>query len=255
MWIDSHAHLYDLDDQALSLAMQACIAAGVSFVLNTGTSIDTSRKSLAQCNKYKNLGAVVGISPFDAASIPESWDMHLEGILSDEHVMAIGETGLDATNPGYPDIGLQLPLLETHLELARKHDLPVVLHSRGSEERVARLCMERGVKKAMFHCFTGDLAALKTLLDGGYYVSFSGIITFANSPVRTCVEYAPLDRILIETDSPYLAPIPFRGKKNQPAWAAQVGKKVAEIKKLDEEETARAITENFKRLFSALPII
>jgi TatD DNase family protein len=253
MWIDSHAHLYDLDDQVLSFAVQSCASAGVSFVLNTGTSIDTSRKVLVQCKQHKNLGAVAGISPFDAASLPEAWDKQLEGLLSDAHVMALGETGLDATNPGYPDIRLQLPLLETHLELARKHDLPVILHSRGSEARVARLCMERGIEKAMFHCFTGDVAALKMLLDAGYYASFSGIITFTNSPVRACVEYAPLDRILIETDSPYIAPVPFRGKKNQPAWVAQVGKKMAEIKKLDEEETALALSENFKKLFGALP--
>jgi TatD DNase family protein len=249
MWIDSHAHLYDLDGQSLTSALHACESEKISLIVNTGTSLSSSRTVLAQISRHKELFAVVGISPFDAGSLPDDWNSQLEGMLENERIIALGETGLDSTNPRYPDIQSQLPLFEGQLELAQRHDLPVILHSRGSESRVADMCAGRGIKKAMFHCFTGDIPALKRILDAGYYVSFSGIITFPNTPVSACVEYAPIDMILIETDSPYLAPVPFRGKKNQPAWASYVGKKVAEIKKMDEKETANALAENFKRLF------
>jgi TatD DNase family protein len=255
MWIDSHAHLYDLDEPSLSAAVNAVEAAGVLRVVNTATSLATSTTVIAQCRRNKNLSAVVGISPFDAESLPDSWYGQLEILASGRHILAIGETGLDSTSPRYPDTRLQLPVFEGQLDIAKKRDLPVILHSRGSESAVADVCVGSGIKKAMFHCFTGSIASLRKLLDAGYYVSFSGIITFANSPVAACVEYAPIDRILIETDSPYLAPVPFRGKKNRPAWVAFVGKKVAEIKKLDEESLAAALGENFARLFGDRPAV
>ncbi len=253
MWMDTHAHLYDLDEPSLRSALQSCEPAAVSCIVNTGTNLASSKKVLAQCERQKNLYAAVGISPFDAEALPDLWDEQLEEMLNGGRVIAVGETGLDSTNPSYPDIKLQIPLFEGQLEIARRRDLPVVIHSRGCEARAAEMCVERGIRKAIFHCFTGDIPALKKLLDAGYHVSFSGIITFAKTPAGKCVEYAPIDRILIETDSPYLAPVPFRGKKNQPAWVEYVGKKVAEIKKMDEEETAKALAENFGRLFGVTP--
>jgi TatD DNase family protein len=249
MWIDTHAHLYDLDEQSLAKAIHACDDTGVSLIVNTGTSLASSREVLVQCSKHKILFAAVGISPFEVATLPDSWDKQMEELLRDTRVIAVGETGMDSTNLSYPDIRLQLPVFETHCALARSRDLPVVIHSRGSELKAVGVCMDRGVTKALFHCYTGDIIALKKILDAGYYISFSGIITFNSSSLRDLVQYAPLERILIETDSPYLAPVPFRGKKNQPAWVANVGRKVAEIKKMDEKETENALGENFKRLF------
>jgi TatD DNase family protein len=105
------------------------------------------------------------------------------------------------------------------------------------------------VKKAMFHCFTGDITALRKILDSGYFVSFSGIITFKSSPLVECVRHAPLSQMLIETDSPYLAPVPHRGKTNEPAWVGLVGNKVAEIKKINAADVAEALRENFITLF------
>ncbi len=249
MWIDAHAHLYDLDEESLTSAIRACKTPGVSMILNTGTSLASSRRVLLQCALHHELYAAVGISPFDAAGLPDSWDKQLGELLVNDRVIAVGETGLDSTNPRYPEIRLQLPLFETQLKIARLHDLPVIIHSRGCESRAASICLEHGIKKVMFHCFAGDITSLKKILDAEYYISFSGIVTFTNTPLHKCVEYAPMDRILIETDSPYLAPVPFRGKQNQPAWVTYVGKKVAEIKKMDEEETAEALAKNIKRLF------
>jgi len=251
MWIDTHAHLFDLNDQSLAEAINACKEAGVTAVIDTGTSLASSRVVLEQCSKQKNLFAAVGISPFDVVGLPSDWDVQIEEMIQRDRVIALGETGIDSTNPSYPDIGLQFPIFEKHLEIARQGDLPIVIHSRGSESRAVDMCRDHGVVKALFHCFTGDIRDLKKILDAGYFISFSGIITFGKSPLRDCVEYAPLDRILIETDSPYLAPVPFRGsgKKNQPAWVGLVGKRVAEIKKMEETQLARALAENFIKLF------
>jgi TatD DNase family protein len=249
MWIDAHAHLYDLDEISLVGALHAGENAGVKLVLNSGTSLASSQIVLKQCLHYKELRAAVGISPFDVVSLPANWASKLKEIAGSECVIALGEMGLDVTNPAYPDIQLQLPIFETQLEIAKELDLPVVIHSRGCEARVAELCYEHGIKKAMFHCFTGDTASLEKILDLDYYVSFSGIITFPRTSLRECVELAPLYRILIETDCPYLAPAPFRGKKNEPAWVSLVGKKVAEIKGKEEGEVAEAIGKNFERLF------
>ena len=232
MWIDAHAHLYNLDGPDLAAAMKKAREAGVDHILNTGTSIDTSRQVLRQCTEHSLLSAAVGISPFDAKNPPENWQASLESMLKDPAVVAIGETGIDSTNPTYPDIAAQIKVFETQLHFALSRDLPIVIHSRGSEIKAAEMCQATGVKKAMFHCFTGDISALRKILDAGYFVSYSGIITFKNSPLAECVRYAPLSNMFIETDSPYLAPVPHRGKTNEPAWVGLVGKKVAEKKKL-----------------------
>ena len=250
MWTDSHAHLYDLDESALTAVVQACSQAGVARIINTGTSLVSSEKDLAQCAKHPSLsGAAVGISPFEASALPGAWDERLDRLLRDSRVVAVGEIGIDVTHSAYPDISLQLPLFERQLDIALTKNLPVVLHSRGCESRAADLCIRHGVRKAVFHCFTGDIPALKTILDAGYYVSFSGIITFKNSPLTECVEYAPLDRMLIETDSPYLAPVPHRGEINRPDWVVYVGERVAEIKKTDKEKAAGIIANNMREAF------
>jgi TatD DNase family protein len=249
MWIDAHAHLYDLDEQELAAIAARAREAGVDHILNTGTSIDTSKKALRQCSEHALLSAVAGISPFDADTLPDDWQTSLESMLSDPAVIAVGETGIDSTNPSYPGITSQIRLFEEQLHIAINHTLPVVIHSRGSETKACEMCRASGVKKAMFHCFTGDVTALGKILDSGYFVSFSGIITFKSSPLVECVRYAPLSRMFIETDSPYLAPVPHRGKTNEPAWVGLVGKKVAEIKKINAVDVAEALRENFIALF------
>jgi TatD DNase family protein len=252
MWIDAHAHLNDLDGQALTAAVAKANEAGIDRIINTGTSIDTSRQVLRQSTEHSLLSAAVGISPFDAGNPPEDWQASLESMLKDPAVVAIGETGIDSTNPTYPDIATQIEVFEAQLHVAISRDLPTIIHSRGYEIKACEMCCAKGVKKAMFHCFTGDIAALKKILAAGYYVSFSGIITFKSSPLVECVKYAPLSRMFIETDSPYLAPVPHRGKTNEPAWVGLVGNKVAEIKKINAVDVAEALRVNFFTLFGLI---
>jgi TatD DNase family protein len=249
MWTDAHAHLYDCDGPGLAAIVAHAREAGVDRILNTGTSIDTSRKVLRQSSEHAGLSAAVGVSPLDAETLPDAWQTSLESMLSDPVVVAMGETGIDSTNPTYPDIASQIGLFEEQLGIAIKHTLPVIIHSRGAEIKACEMCCAIGVKKAMFHCFTGDITALRKILDSGYFVSFSGIITFKSSPLVECVRHAPLSQMLIETDSPYLAPVPHRGKTNEPAWVGLVGNKVAEIKKINAADVAEALRENFITLF------
>jgi TatD DNase family protein len=248
-WTDSHAHLYSCDNAALKEIVDRAHANGVHRILNAATSLSSSATVVSQCAGCAGLFAAAGISPFEVNDVPPEWEQRLLTLLADPRVIAVGETGIDATNPSYPAIDLQLSFFEKHLVLAKRLDKPVIVHSRGCERRALDMCIAAGVKRAVFHCYTGDAATLKAIVEAGYFVSFSGIVTFAKSPLVSLAACAPLDSILIETDTPYLAPVPHRGKPNQPAWVALVGKKIAEIRKMDEEEFAAAVERNFDRAF------
>jgi TatD DNase family protein len=249
MWIDAHAHLYDLSTDELSAVVNASKKAGVTRILNAGNSIETSLTVIKQRLLHPLLLSAAGVSPFDADKLPVRWEKTTEALLSRQEIVAIGETGIDSTSQDYPDMKLQMRLFEYQLSIASSRNLPVIVHSRGCEGKAVDVCKSCGVSKAMFHCFTGSLEDLKKCLDAGYYVSFSGIITFKNASLSHLVEYIPCERMLIETDSPYLAPVPFRGKKNSPELVIYTGKKVAEIKNLSWEETGRILTDNFDALF------
>jgi TatD DNase family protein len=202
-----------------------------------------------QCAAHPQLRATVGISPFEAGSLPDGWLEQLRESIADPAVIAIGEAGLDQTNPAYPPAAQQRPLLEAQMALAVEHDLPLVVHSRGAEREVAELCRDNDVRRVLFHCFTGDAAALELLLECGYYVSFSGIVTFARNPVAAVAARAPLDRVLVETDTPYLAPVPHRGRPNQPAWVVHVAQALAKLHDMAPGDFARALARNFETLF------
>ncbi len=143
----------------------------------------------------------------------------------------------------------QLPVFIRQLDIARERDLPVILHSRGAESRVAALCREHRIRRAVFHCFTGDSASLAAILDGGYNVSFSGIVTFSPG-LLGCVAGVPLDRLFIETDSPWLSPVPYRGRVNRPARVALTGKAIALARGIAPEKLQEAIARNFRGLLS-----
>jgi TatD DNase family protein len=251
MWIDCHAHLDRLPPDQLNAAIAEAADAGVAVILSAATDLASAAAVISQCQAFPSLYGTLGISPFDSRNLPEQWDMGFRPMLNHERIIAIGEIGLDQTNPSgskYPAMEIQLPVFEKQLMIAKEHDLPVVVHSRGVEKRVTEICRSFGISRALFHCFTGDAAALKAVLDCGYSVSFSGIVTFSPA-VRELARRVPLDRLCIETDTPYLAPVPHRGKTNRPAWAAQVGEAVASIKKLPAGQLQSALHENFKRLF------
>jgi TatD DNase family protein len=254
MWIDSHAHLYNLGPEALAAALCRAAGSSVTEVLNCGTSLATSQRVAEQCSDHPALlRAAVGISPFDVVGLPSDWLDQIRVLASAPGVVAIGEAGLDTSNPRYPDLAEQIPVFEAQLDLSEQLRLPIVVHSRGCEVDTARRCRAHRKVRAVFHCFTGTADALHAILDAGYTVSYSGIVTFKKSPLPALVAHTPVDRILVETDSPYLAPEPHRGHRNEPAWVALTGECIARIKGSSAQECASALRANFDALFGGAP--
>jgi len=248
MWIDCHAHLDRLPEKELPDLLAEAVGAGVGVILSTATNLSSSAAVVRQCRTLTGLYGAVGISPFDALSLPVDWEEQLQSHIEKGKVVAVGEIGLDQSNPKYPSLEYQLPVFTQQLRIAQKRDLPVVVHSRGAERTAAEICRSSGIKKAVFHCFTGDRDALRYILESGYYVSFSGIVTFSVAVAALAAD-VPLDRFFIETDSPYLAPVPHRGKTNRPAWVALVGEAAAQCKGVPAGELQAGIKRNFERLF------
>jgi TatD DNase family protein len=249
MWIDAHAHLYDLSGAELDGCIARSRAAGLAAIVNASTSIANAPTVIDQCAVDPLLWAVVGISPFDVLDLPRGWDSALAALLNRPGVIGIGEVGLDDSNPRYPPLDSQIPVFERFCAMAAATGLPLVMHSRGAEERVIAMCRDHGIRHAIFHCFTGDLAALGRILDNGWHVSFSGIVTFPGNELSAAVRYTPADRLLIETDSPYLAPVPFRGRPNEPARVTLVGEAVARLKEIGPVDLAQQIGRTFQTIF------
>ena len=250
MWIDSHAHLFDLDGNELRELLEEARRESVSTIISTATDLQNSETVTSQCETYSQILGAAGISPFDVKNQASGWQDELRMLLDNPRMIAVGEIGIDNTNPSYPALEEQMPFFREQLAIAREVNKPAVIHSRGAEERAAEICLEMGVKKALFHCFTGNSRSLQKIIESGYSVSFSGIVTFKNSPLADIIKLVPDNRLFIETDAPYLAPVPFRGQKNRPAMVRYTGEKVAAIKGISSEDLQLKLEENFRRLFS-----
>ena len=253
MWIDAHAHLDGFNDEALDRAITAAAQHDVHRIVNTATSLDSSHRVVEQVRRSPSLAAVVGVSPFDAPSCRGEWIAELEVLARLPEVVAIGEAGLDATNPRYPPQSLQLPVLEAQMELARTLNLGLVVHSRGAEREMVKRCSEAGLRNVLFHCFTATMQTLDLVLSAGYDVSFSGIITFPRSGLDEQVRATPAQRLFLETDTPYLSPVPYRGSTNEPARVARVGAHAAHLRGTDPQELACQLSRNAERFFSLFP--
>ncbi|MDO5576951.1 MAG: TatD family hydrolase [Fibrobacter sp.] len=250
MWIDSHAHLYDYPHEELVKIVNEASKEAVSIIVSTATSVKTTRDVISHCKNFNTVWGAGGVSPFDVLTQPENWQTQLSELLNHPKMVAVGEIGIDNSNPSYPELSRQIPFFESQLQMAIDLNLPAIIHSRDIEKTAIEICKSLGVKKAVFHCFTGDMECLRKLLDYGYYVSFSGIVTFKKAPLQEQVNFAPFDRILTETDTPYLAPEPFRGNKNKPSWIPVIGKKLAQIKNVAPEIIQSCVEQNFRSLFN-----
>ncbi|MDR2591349.1 MAG: TatD family hydrolase [Chitinispirillales bacterium] len=255
---DTHAHLYDRSADELQSIVADAVNAGVDTIINTAVSIQTAKIVLDQCDRFpQNLRAAIGISPFDTNNLEDGWDSELTELLYGspsaqsipQKIAAIGEIGLDGTNPAYPAIDVQAPVFIRQLEIAVTSNLPAVIHSRGIEKRAAEICRDIGVKKAVFHCFTGDADALECIVDNGYYISISGIITYKNSHLRELIKSVPIDNLLIETDTPYLSPVPHRGKPNRPSFLTCTAAEIARLLDINEPELIAALKKNTAAIF------
>lgn len=249
MWIDTHAHLFDYETDSLKKVVQEACDASVEIILSTATDIPTSITVTGQCQSSDHIYGAVGISPFDVTSQNSDWLSSLNYLLCKPRIIALGEIGLDSTNPGYPPLNKQLPFFEAQLDLASKLDIPAVVHSRGSEKKVVEICRSIGIKRVLFHCFTGSFDDMQAIIDAGFYLSFSGIITFKNAEIRAVVPSVPIERVLIETDSPYLSPVPYRGKKNRPALLKYTAAELARLLDCENDKLQIQLEKNFNSLF------
>jgi len=254
MLVDSHCHLDRIDlapyDGDLRAALAAAAARGVSRMLCISVDRDSAAAVCAIARQHDNIYASVGIHPLDIKDEQESVDS-LCRLADSPKVIAIGETGLDYYY-SRDNAAAQQVSFRTHLQASKQSRKPVIVHSRDAREDTLAIIREVGDTSVggVLHCFTESWEMAEQALDLNYYISFSGIITFKNAAdLRAVVARVPLDRILVETDSPYLAPIPFRGKSNEPKYTREVAECVASIKGLSLEQIAAHTSANFDRLF------
>ena len=256
MFVDSHCHLNfpdyaDRFDQVLADMAQA----QVDRALCISTTLEDFPAVHRLAVTHHNLWATVGVHP-DNEGVREPTLQDLLDGAALPRVVGIGETGLDYYRLGertVADMAWQRDRFRVHIEASRQTRLPMVIHTRSSSEDTLAILKEAGQGKVrgVFHCFTENQAVAQAALDLGFHISFSGILTFKNAAdLRDVAAYVPLDRCLIETDSPYLAPAPYRGKTNSPAYVPYVAKQLAELKRVSPEEIGRVTSHNFEQLFS-----
>jgi TatD DNase family protein len=252
MFMDSHAHVqtrqFDKDRDAV---IQAAFDTGVGRILVPGIEVETSRTAVELAARYLGrVFAAVGIHPHEATEFTPDALVALRELAKDPGVVALGETGLDYYRNLSPHEAQQKSLI-AQMGLARELDLPIILHNRESHADMIALLKEHGAGlRGVFHCFIGDQAMARDALDLGFYLSFAGPLTYPSyETLREVAAWAPEDRILIETDSPYLTPPPHRGKRNEPKQVALVAQRLAETRKVSLERIAEITTQNAAALF------
>ena len=251
MLFDTHAHL---NDEAFDKDRESLLASlaekGVGLVMNAGCSLESSRQSLELAKEYPWLYVSVGSHPDAADEVDDSVLAEYRELCKlNDKVKAIGEIGLDYH---YEDIPreIQLKAFRAQMALAAELDMPVIVHEREAHEDGMAVVKEFPRVKGVFHCYSGSAEMARQLVDLGWYIGFTGVLTFKNA--RKAVETAaaiPLDHILLETDCPYMAPEPFRGRRNDPGYLYRMAEKLAEIRGVSVEEIHRITTENGKRLY------
>jgi TatD DNase family protein len=252
--VDSHCHIQGPEfAEDLESVIERARQAGVDRMVVVGGAGDLGGNSDAVELAERNPGlfATVGMHPHDAKDVSEADFEKLRKLARNKRVVAIGETGLDFYYDHSPR-ETQIRVFRRFIELAKETDLPLVVHDRDAHKEIADLLRSEGDGRlrGVIHCFTGDFEAAKNFLDLGFFLSFSGIITFKNAgPLREVLKHVPLDRLLIETDSPYLAPVPHRGRRNEPAFVRSVAETVASVRKENLETVGEATTRNVQKLF------
>ena len=256
--VDSHCHLDCLDLEALGTDLPGVIAeagaAGVDGMLCVAIDPEGQDAVLAIARRFPSVHATAGVHP-NVDADPEPSVESLLALAEDPVVVGIGETGLDYFRTPPEGRGRQQRRFRVHIEAARRAGLPLVVHARDADEDTMRILADAGADTVggVMHCFVGGREMAERALAMGFYISFSGILTFRNAEdLRAVAREIPLDRLLIETDSPYLAPVPYRGRTNRPAYVVEVARQLAELRGLTVDEIARLTTANYHRLFARI---
>jgi len=257
MLVDSHCHL-DFPDFSTELdaVISRARAAGVGRIVTISTRVKRHAQVLAIAEKVPEVFCSVGTHPHYAHEEPDVDAQKLAGLAKHPKIVAIGEAGLDYFRNNSPREA-QAASFREHIAAARETGLPLVIHSRDCDVDMMQILREesgKGAFPAVLHCFTGGRDLAFAAIDLGHFVSFTGILTFKNSDaLREIAAALPADRIMVETDAPYLAPLPYRGKRNEPAYVVETAKVLADARGVSADEIARQTTENFFQLFSKVP--
>lgn len=259
--VDTHAHLAShafQEDGELEAIISRAAEADVDRIISIGSELDDSQQNVEIASRFPGVFATVGVHPTSVHEVTkEGWVEDLRGLSQQPKVQAIGEIGLDFYHPpqdGSPEEtwrARQDHFFRSQLDLAVELDLPVVIHQRNSAEAVAEVMKDYiGKVTAVFHCFNGTPDQARVILDQGHYLSFTGIVTFKNArEVHESARFVPEDRLMVETDSPYLAPVPFRGKRCEPAYTRQTAEHIAGLRDVSLEHLAEVTSRNAERFF------
>ena len=252
MIFDTHAHY---DDEAFAEDRESLFdqmkEAGIEFVVNIGANMASSRETQAMCEKYPFMYGSVGVHPSDSQEINDTTLKELKELAMKDKIVAIGEIGLDYYWPE-PAHEIQKPALEAQIALAKEVNLPIVVHSRDAAKDTQDMlsALKAGECGGVIHCFSYGKEMAREFLNMGFYIGVGGVVTFKNAKkLKEVVEYTPMDRILLETDCPYLAPTPYRGKRNSSLYLPYVAEEIAQIKGISYEEVLAVTMENAKKMY------
>ena len=257
MFVDSHAHIdgseFDADRQQV---IDRAVAAGVTTILNVGTGDPHSQdfeRAIELSKQHEFIHTAIGTHPHDARHYDDLAEAKTKRLLTEnERMIAWGEIGLDFHYDNSPR-DVQMDAFARQLRGATELDLPVIIHTREAETEtidILKRDYHEAKRRGVFHCFSGSMELAKAALDLGFYISFSGIVTFKKADaLREVAKYVPLDRLLVETDCPFLAPIPYRGKRNEPAYVVEVARVIGEVRNQTNEDIGAATAQNYSELF------
>lgn len=246
---DSHCHLQDRKfSKDLERVINSAKEKGVKSIIVPGWDVDSSKYAMEIAEKYEEIYATIGVHPHDAKIYNDNIEKEIINLIKKEKVVGIGEIGLDF----YRDLSprdIQREVFKKQLKIAEDENLPVVIHTRNSLDEAIDIVKDFKVK-GVFHAFTKEARIAKRIIDMGFYVGIGGVVTFKNSRLSNEIKYIPVENILLETDAPYIAPEPMRGKRNEPAYTIHILEKIAKVKSMTMEEVAEITYNNCMKLFN-----
>ena len=251
--VDSHCHIDRVDLEAFGGSVESMLSHAKELSVNQFLCVCIDLEHFDQVHnlalQHSNIYASVGVHPTEITSKEPSVEKLIE-LSSSDRVIAIGETGLDYFRVKKDEADWQRDRFRRHIRASNESEKPLIIHMRDSKEDIIDILQKENAQSGVMHCFAEDWATAKAALDLGFYISFSGILTFKSAiDLREIAKKVPADRLLVETDSPYLTPVPYRGKPNSPAYTYYVAEKLAEVRNTSIDEIAEATTTNFKNLF------
>ena len=250
MLIDSHSHLYMGSwSKNLDAVLERAKERGVGKIICPGIDIDSSWQSLTIAKNHPNVYAAAGIHPHDADNAPADYIDQLRDILTQPKIVALGEIGLDYYR-NMSDAATQRKVFKEQLQLAKEMDLPVIIHNRNADAEIIHILQQVSPIRGVAHCFSSDLITAKIFLDMEFYISFAGNLTYKNSDLPAVAKEIPLDRLMIETDAPFLSPMPYRSKENEPSRVKYIADKLAECLGVSYDAIEMATQNNAEKLFS-----